>query len=163
MQILYSLCHWLDGSSLGRSIHDSAWLFPVIETIHLFGVVVLVGAASVLDLRLMGVAFKDYTVSMVAERFLPWIWSGFAVQVVTGILLLSSEATKMYGSGVFRVKMLMLAAAGLNALVFHVLAYRSVGTWERDPVAPLSARFAGAFSILLWFGIVGAGRWIAYS
>ena len=163
MHILYSLSSWLENTLMGRSIHDSEWLFPVIETVHLFGVVVLVGFASVLDLRLMGVAFKDYTVSTLAERFLPWMWAGFVVQVVTGILLFSSEATKMYGSEVFRVKMLMIAAAGLNALVFHVLAYRSVGTWERDPVAPLSARLAGAFSILLWFGIVGAGRWIAYS
>lgn len=148
---------------MGRTIHDSAWMFPVIETIHLFGVVVLVGSASVLDLRLMGVSFKDYTVSMLAKRFLPWIWAGFAVQVVTGILLFVSEAAKMYGSGVFRAKMLMIAAAGINALVFHVLAYRSVGTWERDPIAPLSARLAGVISVLLWFGIVGAGRWIAYS
>lgn len=163
MQILYSFCYWLGNTAMGRSIHDSAWMFPVIETVHLFGVVVLVGSTSVLDLRLMGVAFKDYTVSMLARRFLPWIWGGFVVQVVTGVLLFSSEATKMYGSDVFRAKMLMIAAAGINALVFHTLAYRSVGKWERDPVAPLSARFAGAFSILLWFGIVGAGRWIAYS
>lgn len=163
MHTLYSLCSWLQNTLMGRSIHDSVWLFPVIETVHLFGVVVLVGSASVLDLRLMGVAFKDYAVSMLAERFLPWIWAGFGVQVVTGILLFSSEATKMYGSDVFRVKMLLIAAAGLNAFVFQVLAYRSVGKWDRDAVAPLSARFAGTFSILLWFGIVGAGRWIAYS
>lgn len=163
MHTLYSLCYWLQNTLMGSSIHNSVWLFPVIETFHLFGVVILVGSASVLDLRLIGVAFKDYTVSMVAERFLPWIWAGFVVQVVTGILLFSSEAAKMYGSDVFRVKMLLIAAAGLNALVFHVLAYRSVGKWEKDPVAPLSARFAGTFSILLWFGIVGAGRWIAYS
>ena len=163
MHLLYSICEWLGNTLMGRSIRDSVWLFPVIETAHLFGVVVLVGFASVLDLRLMGVAFKDYKVSMLAERFLPWIWAGFAVQVVTGILLFSSEATKMYGSDVFRVKMLLIAAAGINAFVFQVLAYQSVGTWEKDQVAPLSARLAGTFSILLWFGIVGAGRWIAYS
>ena len=46
--------------------------------------------------------------------------------------------------------------------VFHALAYQSVGKWENDPVAPLSARAAGLISILLWFGIVAAGRWIAY-
>jgi Family of unknown function (DUF6644) len=163
MQTLYSFCYWLGNTPLGRAVHDSAWMFPVIETIHLFGVVILVGFASVLDLRLIGVAFKDYTVSTLAKRFLPWIWAGFIVQVVTGFLLFASEAAKMYGSDVFRVKMLLIAAAGINALVFHVLAYRSVGRWERDPVAPLSARLAGVFSILLWFGIVGAGRWIAYS
>lgn len=163
MHTLYSFCYWLGNSLIGRTIHDSSWMFPVIETVHLFGVVVLVGSASVLDLRLMGVSFKDYPVSMLAKRFLPWIWAGFVVQVVTGALLFASEATKMYGSDVFRVKMLLIAAAGVNALVFHVLAYRSVGRWERDPVAPLSARLAGVISILLWFGIVGAGRWIAYS
>ena len=111
----------------------------------------------------MGLSFKDYSVSMLAKRFLPWIWAGFVLQVLTGFLLFASEAAKMYGSDVFRAKMLMIAAAGINALVFHVLAYRSVGKWERDRVAPLSARCAGAISILLWFGIVGAGRWIAYS
>lgn len=163
MKLLYSFCLWLGNSSMGRSVHDSAWLFPVIETIHLFGVVVLVGCASVLDLRLMGVAFRDYTVSTLAERFLPWVWGSFAIMVVTGTLLFSSEATKMYGNGVFRTKMLMIVAAGVNALVFHVLAYRRVGDWERDPVTPWSARVAGVVSILLWFGIVGAGRWIAYS
>jgi len=163
MHILYVLCYWVGNTWMGRTVHDSSWLFPVIETIHLFGVVVLVGSATVLDLRLMGVSFKDFSVSMLAKRFLPWIWAGFAIQVVTGVLLFSSEATKMYGNDVFRAKMLMIAAAGINALVFHLIAYKSVGTWERDPVAPLSARVAGALSILLWFGIVGAGRWIAYS
>ncbi|SRR5579875_125117 len=163
MHILYSFCLWLETTSMGKSIHDSAWLFPVIETFHLFGVVMLVGAASVFDLRLTGLAFKDYTVSNLADRFLPWIWAGFLLQVVTGVLLFASEATRMYRSDVFRVKMLLIAVAGLNALVFHLLAYRSVGTWEKDRVAPLSARFAGIFSLLLWFGIVGAGRWIAYS
>lgn len=163
MHFLYLICRWFGDSLMGTSVRDSVWMFPVIETVHLFGVVVLVGFASVLDLRLIGLAFKGHTVSMLAERFLPWMWAGFAVQVVTGILLFSSEAMKMYDSEVFRVKMLLIAAAGINALVFHMLAYRSVGTWEKDPVAPFSARLAGTFSILLWFGIVGAGRWIAYS
>jgi Family of unknown function (DUF6644) len=163
MRILYALCYWIGNTAVGRAVHDSNWMFPVIETVHLFGIVVLVGAASVLDLRLMGLAFKDYTVSSLARRFLPWIWGGFAVMLLTGTLLFSSEAVKMYRSDVFRAKMLMIAAAGVNALVFHFLAYRSVGKWENDPVAPLSARLAGVLSMLLWFGIVGAGRWIAYS
>jgi hypothetical protein len=164
MQMLYAFCQWLEHTStLGVTVRESIWLFPVIETIHLFGVVVLVGAASVLDLRLLGVSFRDEAVSSLAERFLPFVWGGFAVMVVTGGLLFSSEAAKLYDSDVFRVKMLMIATAGLNAFVFHSLAYKSVGKWERDPVAPLSARLAGTLSILLWFGIVGAGRWIAYA
>jgi hypothetical protein len=58
--------------------------------------------------------------------------------------------------------MLLIVVAGVNAFVFHEIAYRSVGKWDHDPVAPIGARAAGLISILLWFGIVAAGRWIAY-
>ena len=68
----------------------------------------------------------------------------------------------MYDNASFQIKMLLIVLAGLNAFVFHTLAYRKVATWDHAPVAPLAARFAGCFSILLWFGIVAAGRWIAF-
>lgn len=162
MHTLYLFCQWLNNSALGMAVHNSAWQFPVIETIHLFGLILLVGSTSILDLRMLGVAFKEGAVSKIAHRCLPWTWAGFGIQVITGFLLFSSEAVRMYGNEAFRLKMLMIALAGVNALVFHVVAYKSVGKWEHDPVAPLSARFAGTLSIVLWFGIVAAGRWIAY-
>jgi Family of unknown function (DUF6644) len=160
--MLYEFCQWLNNSSVGMSVHNSAWQFPVLETLHLFGLILLVGSTSILDLRLLGVAFKASGVSKLAQRCLPWTWVGFGIQVVSGFLLFSSEAVRMYGNIAFQLKMLMIALAGVNALVFHVVAYKSVGKWEHDRVAPLSARFAGTFSILLWFGIVAAGRLIAY-
>ena len=162
MHFLFALCQWLEQTPVGTSIRDSLWLFPIIETVHIFGIILLVGATSILDLRLMGLTFKDEAVSKLAQRFLPWAWAGFIIQVITGVLLFASEATKMYGNLGFQIKMLLIVVAGLNAFVFHSIAYQSVGKWENDPVAPLSARFAGLFSILLWFGIVAAGRWIAY-
>jgi hypothetical protein len=162
MEIVYSLCAWLESTWAGTQVRESLWLFPVIETVHIFGIICLVGSTSILDLRLMGWAFKDETVSRLAERFLSWMWAGFVIQLVTGSLLFSSEATKMYANRAFEIKMLLIFLAGANAFVFHSLAYKSVGQWETDPVAPFSARFAGTFSILLWFGIVAAGRWIAY-
>jgi Family of unknown function (DUF6644) len=129
---------------------------------HLFGLIALVGAGTVLDLRLLNLGFKDEPVSELAHRYLPWMWSGFGVQVVTGFLLFSSEAVNMYGNTAFRLKMLMLALAGVNALIFHVVAYRSVERWGRSPMTPFAAKCAGACSILLWVGVVVAGRWIAY-
>jgi Na+-transporting methylmalonyl-CoA/oxaloacetate decarboxylase beta subunit len=162
MHTLYALCQWLENTSMGTSVRESLWEFPLIETVHIFGIILLVGSTSILDLRLMGLAFKEDTVSKLAHRYLPWTWAGFVIQVVTGFLLFASEATKMEGNIAFQLKMLMIVLAGLNAFIFHSIAYKSVGKWEHDPVAPLSARFAGTFSILLWFGIVAAGRWIAY-
>src|SRR6202521_3967389 len=162
MQFIITICQWLEQTAVGTNIRESLWLFPVIETVHIFGIILLVGATSILDLRLMGLTFRDEAVSKLAQRFLPWAWAGFLIQVTTGLLLFSSEATKMYGNLAFQIKMLMIVAAGLNAFVFHSLAYQSVGKWDKDPVAPMSARVAGLISILFWFGIVAAGRWIAY-
>jgi Na+-transporting methylmalonyl-CoA/oxaloacetate decarboxylase beta subunit len=162
MHFIIRICEWLEQTGVGTSIRESLWLFPVIETVHIFGIILLVGATSILDLRLMGLTFRDEPVSKLVRRFLPWAWAGFLIQVVTGLLLFSSEATKMYGNLGFDIKMLLIVVAGVNAFVFHEIAYRSVGKWDHDPVAPIGARVAGLISILLWFGIVAAGRWIAY-
>jgi hypothetical protein len=162
MSILFTLCQWLERSSIGTAIRESTWLFPTIETLHIFGIILLVGSTSILDLRLLGWAFREDSVSQLARRYLPWTWAGFAIQLVSGFLLFASEATKMYGNPSFQLKMLLIALAGVNAFVFHTVAYRKVAMWDNAPVAPLGARFAGCFSILLWFGIVAAGRWIAF-
>lgn len=155
-------CKSLEHTGWATAIRDSSWLFPIIETLHIFGIISLVGSTSILDLRLMGFTFRDESVSKLAKRFLPWAWFGFIVQVVTGLLMFASEAVKMYGNWAFQMKMLLILVAGLNAAVFHALAYQSVNKWDHEPVAPMSARVAGTLSILFWFGIVALGRWIAY-
>jgi hypothetical protein len=160
--MLFTFCQWLENAPLGTAVRESGWLFPTIETFHLFGIISLVASTSLLDLRLLNLALRGESVSKLAAKCLSWAWGGFAVQVVTGFLLFSSEATKMYGSRVFQIKMLLILLAGVNALAFHVLAYRKVAEWENAPVTPLAAKFAGCVSILLWFGIIAAGRWISY-
>ncbi|HVB58466.1 MAG TPA: DUF6644 family protein [Candidatus Acidoferrales bacterium] len=162
MHTVLLFCQWLENTTIGASVRDSLWEFPVIETVHIFGIVLLVGSTSILDLRLLNLAFKEDAVSKLAHRFLPWTWTGFGIQVVTGLLLFSSEATKMYDNRAFQLKMLMILLAGVNALIFHMVAYRSVERWDRTPMTPLAAKCAGALGILLWFGVVAAGRWIAY-
>ncbi len=160
--MLFTFCQWLENTVMGTAIRESAWLFPTIETGHLFGIISLVASTSILDLRLMGLAFLGMPVSKMFSRCLVWAWAGFSVQIITGFLLFSSEATKMYDNRVFQIKMLLILLAGLNGLVFHFAAYRKVSAWDNSRVTPLSAKFAGGFSILLWFGIVAAGRWISY-
>jgi hypothetical protein len=162
LHFIFAICEWLEQTGVGTTIRESLWLFPIIETVHIFGIILLVGATSILDLRLMGLTFRDESVSKLARRFIPWALAGFIIQVTTGLLLFSSEATKMYGNMGFKIKMVLILIAGINALIFHSVAYQSVDKWEHDPVGPLSARAAGLLSILLWFGIVAAGRWIAY-
>jgi hypothetical protein len=113
--------------------------FPNIKTVHIFGIILLAGATSILDLRLMGLTFRDEPVSKLAERYLHCAWAGFLIQVITGLPLFSYEATKMYGNNGFEIKMLLILVAVINAFVFHSIAYQSVGKWDNDPLAPLGA------------------------
>ena len=153
---------WIYHMGWAKAIRDSGFLFPIIETAHIFGIISLVGSTSILDLRLMGLTFRDEPFSKLNKRFLPWAVFGFLTQVATGILMWSSEAIKMNQNWAFQLKMVLIVVAGINVLVFHLLAYQSLDTWDDEPLAPVSARIAGTLSILLWFGIVALGRWIAY-
>src|SRR5882672_11305433 len=129
MPEILTFCQWLERTSVSSGVRESLWLFPAIETVHLFGIILLVGSTVAFDLRLLGWAWREQAVSKLASRLLPWAWIAFAVQVVTGSLLFASEATKCYGNPAFRIKMLLLLLAGVNALVFHVTAYRKVTAW----------------------------------
>jgi hypothetical protein len=158
---LLSFCKWLEQTALGAGIRESLWLFPAIETLHLLGIVALVGTTVALDLRLLGWAMRAQRVSELSRRLLPWAWVGFAAQVTTGFLLFSSEAVKCYANLAFRVKMVLILLAGVNALIFHFTVYRRVGIWD-DDTPPMGAKLAGFVSILLWFGVVAAGRFIGF-
>lgn len=163
MPDVLAVCKWLEQTFVGGGIRESLWLFPAIETLHLFGIVVLVGTSTVFDLRLLGWMMRRERVSEVGAWLLPWAWAGFAVQVVTGALLFSSEAVKVYGNPAFRLKMLLILLVGVNALIFHLTAYRKVAAWDEGEAAPAGAKVAGAVSILLWLGVVAAGRFIGFT
>ena len=159
---MLEFCQWLEQTSVGSAIRQSLWLFPAIETIHLLGMAALLATITVLDLRLMGVAARRQPVSKLAARLIPWAWIGFAIQVITGTLLFSSEAVKIYPNPAFRLKMVLLLIAGVQALIFQTLISRKLFTWDDRPSLPLTAKIIGLTSILLWLGIVAAGRFIGF-
>ena len=147
---------------MGSSVRESLWLFPVIETVHLLGMAALVGTITVFDLRLLGWLMRRQRVSELARRLLPWTWLAFLVQAVTGITLFLSEAAKVYTNPAFRLKIVLILLAGLQALIFHKIVYRDVATWDEGEVLPMGAKVSGLVSLLLWVGIVAAGRFIGF-
>lgn len=158
-----AFAQWLAETSGSIALHESLYMYPLVESIHVLTLCVFVGLASVLDLRLMGITLKRVPVSEVARRLLPWMVGGFTIMVITGSLLFYAIPIRSYHSVWFRVKMVMLVLAGLNAWVFHARIWRSVTTWDLDPVTPKAARVAGAASLVLWAGIIVTGRMIAYN
>ncbi len=160
---LQSFCQAVELTSVGKAVQNSSWLFPAIETVHLSAMVAMVGAITAFDLRLLGLALRRESVSRLAERLLPTTWTTFAIMLVTGALLFSSQAASKYcDNPAFRIKIIMIIVAGLNMSIFHFTVYRSVDAWDEAPVTPVWAKLAGSLSVLLWAGVVVAGRWIGF-
>jgi Family of unknown function (DUF6644) len=160
---LLPFCQWLAETRGSVALHESLLMYPLTESIHVWSLALFVGFAALLDLRLLGVAMRRAPVSVVAKRLLPWTIAGFVVMVVTGSMLFYAIPVRSYQSVWFRVKMILLVLAGINAWVFHGNVWRSVTAWDLDPRPPRRARFAGAASLVLWGCIIFAGRMIAYN
>ncbi len=159
---LLGICQWLDSTRLNAAMRTSNWFFPAFDTIHTLGIVLVAGTIMLVDLRLLGLALRSEPVASVVERIVPWTLRGFAFMFVTGALLFTSEAVKLYHSPAFRIKLVLLALAGLNALIFHRTIYRDVANWDATAPAPFRARLAGLLSLAFWIAIIAAGRAIAY-
>lgn len=161
---LYQWCQWLEGTRIGAGVRNSDWLFPVIESVHMLGIVLLVGATGLFDLRLLSRGpLRQHSVSQIGRQVMPWVWGSFAVMFITGALMFTSEATRCYQSWCFRAKMVLLVLAGLNAFIFQFGAYRHVANWDGAALkVPAGARYAAWASLVLWVLIVFAGRGIAY-
>lgn len=148
---------------MAADIRTSTWLFPTIESIHVLAVTMVVGSIAMFDLRLLGIASRDRSITDLHKEILPWTWAAFACAVVAGSLLFSSDATKYYEDGPFRFKMLTLLLIGFNTAIFELGAFRGVARWNSDKKTPLPARLAGGISIVLWILVVGFGRWIGFT
>jgi uncharacterized membrane protein len=160
---ILSLCEWVQNTNWASGIKHSDWQFPLIESVHSLALSFMLWPAAILDLRLLGLVMKERPVSRVASQFLPWVWTGFIVMVLTGVVLFCSEAVKCYNSPFFRVKVLLLVLAGFNALIFHTSVFKNVDTWDNGRATPWRARMAGACSLAIWIGVVAMGRGLAYA
>lgn len=136
-----------------EALRSSTWAYPAVTVLHLLGVALLLGAIVALDLRLLGRG-SALPLSPLAAHLLPIAWAGFAVATVTGVALFATAATAYAANGVFLAKLIVLAAAGLNALALH----RSGGVRARG----MAPRAAAVASVALWTAAVGLGRWVAY-
>ena len=155
--------HWMQNSDIGTGIRESIWLFPIVETTHVLALALSVGVLIWFDLRLMGWGMKHEPVSQIHKQVMPFAFVGFAIMMLTGVLLFWSEAEKCYLSGFFRLKVLFLVLAALNAGIFELGTKKSIEDWDKYPVPPRKARLAGLISILSWTAVIVAGRATAYN
>ncbi len=155
-----SLLQGLENSSLATAIRQSSWLYPSLEIIHIVGIVLLVGAAFLFDLRLLGLS-GNLPVKDLADHLLPWSRRGLYLVIPSGILLFSTNAAALAGDSVFHLKLILLAVAGINAGVFHRYIF-SASPYPPDKEMPTAARAVAVCSIVVWLVVIVCGRLLAY-
>src|SRR5262245_54835600 len=104
-ELLLPFFNWLGDSSMGHAIADSKYAFAIIEVFHLFAIILLIGGASLMALRLTGLAMKDQKVSEVARATGWYTFFGLLTMLVSGLMMLSSIPNKYFHSPPFWWKM----------------------------------------------------------
>ncbi len=155
---LLTFCRWCNGSFFGHGIRDSVWLFPFVEIFHLIGLGILGGTILMLNLRLLRLAFRTEETARLARDVQPWMLSSLAVMLISGFLLFSTEAVKMYGNWAFRTKMSFL----LLAIIFTFTIHRKVVAADESRVKAGWRVSVALISLLLWSGVGLGGRAIGY-
>jgi len=156
--LMLSFCTWCNDSFFGHAIRDSVWLFPFVEIFHLLALSVLGGTILIVNLRLLGVRFPSTPASALAQDFRPWLLGSIVVMLISGFLMFSTEAVKMYGNWAFQFKMAFL----LLALTFTFTIHRKVTLSDEARIAPLWRRLTALVSLGLWLGVGLGGRAIGY-
>ncbi|MGC2507640.1 MAG: DUF6644 family protein [Candidatus Acidiferrales bacterium] len=158
-----NLLQWLHDTQLSITMRESIWAEPLVETIHVLTLTLFLGFAVLLDLRLLGVCLRRRKVSEVLQQLNPYLFVGFAIMIVSGLLLFAGDPPAFWGTIFFKAKMIFLVLAGLNVLIFNATIGRKVAEWDMASKTPSAAKVAAVVSIVLWVAIVAAGRAIAYA
>ncbi|MAW62486.1 MAG: hypothetical protein CL462_01585 [Acidimicrobiaceae bacterium] len=136
---------------------------PIAQSFHILGIAVVMSSTVMINLRLLGLAVPSQNVSEMIGRLMPWTWWALLVNATTGLLFVVARPNRYFYNPVFSWKFLCLVPAVLLALVIYRMSKREPGYWEQSTRRLVSARVIASISLVLWVGVVLAGRWIAYS
>jgi hypothetical protein len=154
--MLDSWLFWLESTAFSIWMRESSSLFafPGILAVHTVGLAFVAGLNAALDLRLLGVATQIPAITF--ERFLPAMWMGLWLNVLSGIALLIGYPTKALTNPVFYLKLLFIAAA----LVILKNVRRRLPI---EAVPSRELRMLAAASLACWAGAIVGGRLLAYT
>jgi hypothetical protein len=162
MLTLTGFSKWLAATSLSHTIQTVTWIIPTLQTIHILCVAIAFSSAVLVDLRIFRVFERDEPLREVTRRFLPPIWPVVLILLVTGSLLIIGEPRRSLVNTTFYLKMALLLIAILLTAALQRMVLASPGVFE-DRSRRMAGRALATVSILVWCGILFAGRWIAYT
>jgi uncharacterized membrane protein SirB2 len=144
---------------LSQHIQDALWVIPTVQTVHIVSIAIVMTSMAMLDLRLVGLAGRRQSLTDMGARFLPWVWVALLILLCSGSILIIGEPRRDLRNQVFWLKMSLLAVALILTWTFQYMLRHRKGFWESHRLA---ATLLGSVSLVVWVGIIAAGRWIAY-
>lgn len=153
---MISWLEMIEASDLTAFLRSSVFAVPALEVLHLIGLAMFVGGAMSIDLRLLGRHDMDELTALF-RRALPWTQAGFGLLLASGILLFLESPIELYVNSAFRIKLVLIALGGLNALVFHRLVYPHVASFQRR-----WSSISALVSLCVWMTVIVFGRLITY-
>lgn len=162
MSLLWA-AEWLASTNGSIALHESQYMYTIVESIHVLTLCLFMGFAVLFDLRLLNKALTRVPVSEVSRQLLPWTIGGFIIMVITGVALFYAIPVRTYLSIWFRFKVVFLICAGINVWIFHSGINTRIHEWDMATVLPKAARVAGIVSLVLWASVIVSGRFIAYN
>jgi hypothetical protein len=159
---LSQLSAWLEQTQLSLAVQTHAWVVPTVQSIHILGIATLAASALMINLRLLGLYAADQPLKEVLTRFLPFIWWPLVVLLLTGIVMIAGEPPRSLKNPVFQIKMVLLAAAIVATALCRPALRRNPAFGDVTVRRRVGATALASASMVLWVGIIFAGRWIAY-
>lgn len=152
---------WLAGTGLSQFIQQQLWAIPALQSVHIMAIAAVVSSALFINLRLLGVADNSHRLIETGRRFLPWIWGGLIVLAATGLLLIIGEPERELMSVPFWIKMVLVAIGTGVTYWFQTTLRTQQEMWEADGSVGRVRLYAFG-TLLVWAGVITAGRLIAY-
>ncbi|HLI85562.1 MAG TPA: DUF6644 family protein [Bryobacteraceae bacterium] len=157
-----SIAQSLENIGFLSRFSESVLAYPIVLSIHLTDIALFGGMILMTNLRLLGLTFNSVSITQMVTSLRPWKRLGGTVQIFTGLLLATCEATKYAPNPFFWTKMAILGLIGVHALVFRPSVYNRTEELDKSKVIPARVKLAAILSLVLWTAMFTMGRLIAY-
>jgi uncharacterized protein DUF6644 len=155
-----SIVIWLKSTAVSHAMITQTWLWPLCETLHFVGLALLIGAAGVCDLRLLGFMRRVPVAAVMQLRV--WAAVGLGINLVTGVLFFVGAPDQYIKNPAWWAKVAFLFVAMINIAVFETRYGKRALALPPGVDTPRSFKIAGAVSLVAWFAVLYFGRMLPF-
>ena len=135
---------------------------PIIQTFHIVGICIVVGSIIMINLRFLGIAVPSQNITEMLNRLMPWMWWALLVNALSGLVFVIARPLRYFYNPVVPYKLALLIPAVILAFLVYRLNKSEPKYWESSSIRLRYGKFIATVSLVLWVGVIIAGRWIAY-